>query len=220
MWQSMIHFWSLLLSFLKLFPWLMLLLPGGTMIPTQLLNATYSEVVRWIINSFKLFYGIARKAFVFKLFVSFITYWALKAVGMKAEVVKPILLFPKPLWIQGPGITLHERRLRLWHDGDLNELVSERMAIQHHLFQRWSCKSSDHRATSFTRLISQGKMKTSAIAMVLYGGLRACFSRMLLQNASPEVMDTLRVNLVHFWTQNRPFTAHQSTIVHTTSHIK
>ena len=76
------------------------------------------------------FYGNIGKVFVSELA-------RLESVALKAALVMPILLLQKPSQKAKTRdlITCLERRMKIWHDGDLNELTLEGRAIQHCLPQ-------------------------------------------------------------------------------------
>ena len=70
------------------------------------LEATYSEIVHWRINSFKVPASKAAKEFVYelsRLFLIFASASSMVSIALRAVIVLPILLFQKPHRIKSEG---------------------------------------------------------------------------------------------------------------------
>ena len=133
---------------------------------TDALDSTYSEVVHWRMNLFKVPYGNTGKAFVLelaRLFESFAISSALESIAMKATLIFPILLLQKPS--RNSKVKDHivclERRLKSWKDGDLNDLTAEGRAIQCRIPKSHPPENNERLARSFAQLIFQGKTKAT-----------------------------------------------------------
>ena len=104
----------------------------------QAITSAYAEVVHWRHNLFLTPSGNAGKRFVAELARLFRAYaegTALEAIALKAAMVIPTLLLQKPhaaSKARDHAICLH-RRLQLWLEGDINNLIIEGRTIQHHL---------------------------------------------------------------------------------------
>ena len=99
------------------------------------LNRVYDEIVQWKRNLFKVPSGNAGKAFVRELSRMFNAYAegsALECVAMKAAMTMPALLLQKPSSrSKAREHILHlERRLKLWSDGKLDDLLHEGRTVQ------------------------------------------------------------------------------------------
>ena len=110
------------------------------------LDATYTEVVHWRRNCFSVPYGKAGKEFVRELSRLYLAYGcasALESVALEATIVLPILLLQKPSRISRTKqhIVLLERRLGLWSNDDLDELVREGRVIQQRMPKNGSAKA-------------------------------------------------------------------------------
>ena len=133
---------------------------------TQILNATYTEVVHWRRNTFTIPFGRAGKNFVTelsRLYLAFGSSSSLEAIALKAAIVFPILLLQKPS--KGSKTKVHitclERRLASWTNGDLDELVREGRAIQQRLPKHGSARASGNLAHNFSNLMFMGKCKAA-----------------------------------------------------------
>ena len=109
------------------------------------LDAIYQEIIRWVKNSFKVPRGSAGKAFVSKLTKLFRSVGegsALKSFALKAVLVVGILVLQKPSHNskERDHIRHLECCLKLWKDGDLDELVCEGRVIQSRLKRKPSAK--------------------------------------------------------------------------------
>ena len=132
---------------------------------TYSLHATYSEVVHWRPNLFRVTQGHVGSAFVSelaRLFNAFATASALESVALNAATVLPILLLQKPS--RNSKLKQHisclERCMKIWQAGDLNELVLERRTIQKRLPKTSPDSEKDRRrASNFSKLMCHGKVK-------------------------------------------------------------
>ena len=129
----------------------------------QSLDATFSEAVHWRSNLLKLPYGNIGCIRVSQTVKAFAAGSALESVALKAALVLPILLLQKPSQKAKTGdlITCLERRMKIWHDGDLNELTLEGRAIQHRLPQSKPNEKGKRLARSFAQLMFHGKTKAA-----------------------------------------------------------
>lgn len=129
------------------------------------LHTVYAEVVHWRHNCFHLPYGRSGKEFVRELSRLYSAYGsasALESVALKAAVVLPILVLQKPSrTFKTKQHILLERRLGLWSNGDLDELVREGRAIQQRLPKNWATKVNSNLARSFSNLMFMGKCKAA-----------------------------------------------------------
>ena len=133
---------------------------------SNILEATYSEVVLWRRNSFILPFGKAGREFVgelSKLYQAFASASALESIALKAATVLPILLLQKPQKASKAKehATCLERRLRSWKEGNLNDLLLEGRAIQGRLPKIVTSKSTENIARSFANLMFAGKCKAA-----------------------------------------------------------
>ena len=130
------------------------------------LEATYSEVVHWRINSFKVPGGKVGKEFVHelsRLFAAFASASSMESIALKATIVLPILLLQKPHRKSKAKehATCLERRLRLWEDGNLNDLALEGRTIQSRLPKFNSSTAKQNLSRSFASLMFAGKTKAA-----------------------------------------------------------
>ena len=128
------------------------------------LHALYADVVHWRHNCFSVPFGKAGKDFVrelSKLYSAYESASILESVALKAAVVLPILAFKKPSRTSKTKqhITLLQRRLCLWSNGDLNELIREGRAIQQRVPKNRLTKTKSNLARSFSNLMLMGKCK-------------------------------------------------------------
>ena len=169
---------------------------------SELLDTAYDEIVHWRRNCFKLPQGNAGKAFtneLARLFHVFATGSALESVAMKAASVLPPLLLQKPhqKTKQQDNILCLERRMKLWVDGSILELLREGKAIQGRLPKSRAHKDDDddQLARSFAKLMFQGK--THAALQLLSdkgkGGVLSLDRSVTTKDADPcTVKDALR----------------------------
>ena len=102
---------------------------------TSLLETAYKD---WRRNCFTIPKGNTGKAFVnelARLFAAFASGTTLESVSIKATIVLPHLVLQKPHRSSKPKdhASSLERRMKLWEQGDLAELLKEGRAIQKRL---------------------------------------------------------------------------------------
>lgn len=130
------------------------------------LDAIYAEVVHWKKNSFKIPHEKAGKEFVSelaRLFTAFAEKSALESIGLKAVTVLATVVLQKPSQTSKAKahITCLERRLLLWKDGNLNQLVLEGRAIQQRLPRLHPPSACQQLAQSFANLMFTGNTKAA-----------------------------------------------------------
>ena len=130
------------------------------------LNVTYAEAVHWKPNLFKVPYENVGKSFVLelaRLFKAFATGSAMESIALKAATAMPILLLQKPARHSKAKdhIACLERRLKIWSDGDLNELIREGRTIQQRIPTSSPTSNQERLARSFANLMFQGKTKAA-----------------------------------------------------------
>ena len=127
----------------------------------------YKIVVHWRRNIFRVPSGKAVKLVVRELTLLFQAYAeasTLESVAITAAMVLPSLILqkPHPLSKVKEHIECIERRLKLWKEGNIKELVKERQTIQQHLknttHQR---RSEENLARSFSKLKFEGKIRAA-----------------------------------------------------------
>ena len=97
------------------------------------------------------------------MYLAFGSASALKSVALKATIVLPILLLQKPSKTSKTKdhIKCLERRLQLWLEGDLEELVREGRAIQQRLPKGRPSRTNTNLSRSFANLMFKGKCKAA-----------------------------------------------------------
>ena len=139
------------------------------------LNRIYDEIVHWNRNLFKIPSGKAGTAFVRELsrmFRAFADSSALESVAMKAVMVMPTLLLqkPHPRSKARDHVSHLERRLQLWGNGKLKELLEEGCTIQLQLHRNPPRRQEDT-ARVFAKLMMEGKVRAALrIVTGSYGG--------------------------------------------------
>jgi len=132
------------------------------------ITSAYDIVVHWRQNLFMVPFGSAGKEFVIelsKLFDNYGSASALEGISLKAAMVMPALLLQRPHFNSKSRdhINSLHRRLKLWHDGDIQTLVNEGIIIQQRIQKFHGASSSTTSDTSrfFARLMFQGKVKAA-----------------------------------------------------------
>ncbi len=130
------------------------------------LNAANAETVHWKKNSFKILFGSAGKHFVSelaRLFKAFAEKSSLESIAFKAVTVLAILALQKPFRSSKTKdhIACLERRLTLWREGNLNDLVIEGRAIQRRLTKQHPSREVQQLARSFANLMFVGNTKAA-----------------------------------------------------------
>ena len=130
------------------------------------LDAAFEQAVQWRNNCFKVPQGSAGEPFVkelSRLFNAFARESALEPVALKATIVLPLLLLQKPH--RRSKAKEHtqclERRLKLWMEGALDDLVREGKSIQDRLPRCDSKREEEHLSRSFATLMFQGKTQAA-----------------------------------------------------------
>ncbi len=111
------------------------------------LTIAYKEIVHWKPNLFKMPQGNTGKTLVAeltRLYNAFATGSALESVAMAAVTILPSLLLQKPARNSKniDHIRCIERRLPLWRDGQIDELLAEGRTLQNRLSKLSSKLSS------------------------------------------------------------------------------
>ena len=144
------------------------------------LDAAYNVCIHWKRNCFKLPLGRYGKAFVSeiaRLYGAFASSSALESVALKAATVFPILVVQKPH--KRSKAKEHtaclERRLNLWNEGELDDLIVEGRAIQSRLMDSPlpRAETPDKQARCFANFMNNGKCKAALdlISKEAKGGL-------------------------------------------------
>ena len=125
------------------------------------LDASYAEIVHWRKNCFKVPAGNSGKSFVSevaRLFRAFAEKSALESVALKAVTVLAILTLQKPFRSSKTKdhVICLVRRLALWKDGNLNDLVLEGRSIQKRLPRDRQSSNNQQLARSFSNLMFAG----------------------------------------------------------------
>ena len=135
----------------------------------QPLEDAYCEVVHWRPNYFKIPQRKSGKSFtseLARLFKAYATGSALGSVALQAATILPILALQKPSRSSKykAHVTCLERRLPLWLDGNLSELLKEGRTIQSRLPKpplSSKQKTPDPVARTFAKKMFQGKTKAA-----------------------------------------------------------
>ncbi len=136
------------------------------------LNRIYDEAVHWRRNLFKVPSGKPGKSFVCELTRLFRAYAegsALEGVALKAAMTMPALLLQKPSSkSKAKEHASHlERRLKLWSEGQLVNLLYEGRSIQKQLHRNQPPQQNqdqeDRMAKKFAKLMSEGKVRAKRL---------------------------------------------------------
>ena len=130
------------------------------------LEGTYSEVVHWRLNNFKIPMGKSGKEFVRELsslFSAFASAASMESIALKATVIVPILLLQKPHRRSKTKdhIACLEMRLQARKEGNLNELTLEGRTIQSRLPKFDKPMATQNLSRSFASLMFAGKTKAA-----------------------------------------------------------
>ena len=134
---------------------------------TETISTVYSEVVHWRRNLFKVPSGKAGNLFVkelSRLFAAYVDDSALQLVALSAAMVVPALVLQKPSKTSKSKehTRLLERRLSLWLDGRLFDLLHEGRTIQRRLRSSQSKNSNEcYIKKQFSKLMWEGKVKAA-----------------------------------------------------------
>ena len=140
---------------------------------TDAVDSTYTEVIHWRRNVFKVPSGKAGKAFVAEmshLIRAYAEGSTLETIALKCAMIMPALLLQKPHKTSKAKdhILCLERRMRLWEDGDLDALLHEGHSIQDHFAVGPQSTSETQLAQTFARLTFQGKVKSAMRLLTRY----------------------------------------------------
>ena len=136
---------------------------------TSLVNEVYSQVVHWRPNFFKVPSGSSGKQFVAELaclYEAFTSESALESIAMTAAMTFPALMLQKPhakSKVQEHFASL-QRRLSVWEDGKIAELLKEGRAIQRSLQSSIAPKNAGENAMvapRFSNLMMKGKVRAA-----------------------------------------------------------
>ena len=134
----------------------------------DLISSAYTEIVHWKRNVFLVPHGRAGIDFVLELTRLFTAYGeasALESIALKAAFVCCGLLLQLPHRRSKPREQLAclERRLSLWKDGLIDELLLEGRTIQNRLpgsrRTKNSSKCTANRSWTFANLMFRGKVR-------------------------------------------------------------
>ena len=127
----------------------------------------YNEIAHWKRNLFKIPLGKSGKAFVSeqaRLFQAYADSTTLESVALFAAMIMPPLLLQRPPGnLKTKALAAHlERRLLLWHAGDLDSLMLEGRLAQSRLQNNSSrADTSSGLAQRFTNLMLVGNVKAA-----------------------------------------------------------
>ena len=128
------------------------------------IDSTYSEIVYWKKVLFLLPTGAAGKGYIEEMirFVNCRTYKSdLETIALKTLIIMPGLLLQK-IYLNSKSKENFEklkRRLSLWKNGQLDQLMFEGKTIQERLQNNNRATTNTNKeALSFTRLIEEGKV--------------------------------------------------------------
>ena len=129
---------------------------------TKSLESAYKETVHWKKNCFRIPQGKAGKSFIHELahlFHAFATGSALESVALKAATVLALLILQKSHHNSKPKehAACLERRMKLWEEGNITELVRDGRVIQNRIPNHQSQGAKQQLARSFVKLMFQGK---------------------------------------------------------------
>ena len=133
---------------------------------TRQINSAYNEIVYWRKNVFLVPSGKNGKEFIRE-----IIFWVKhfneqskqSVVALKACMVLPALLLQKPSRAskaKDHSLKL-EKRLTMWREGNILDLLKEGREIQKRLIASHSKRNDDQNAKIFARLILQGKVNAA-----------------------------------------------------------
>ena len=127
------------------------------------ISEAYEKIVYWRKNLFELPKGEHGKEFIIEM-VKQMNDWSSKSphrdISLKALMVMPSLLLQKTsMKCKRSETKQHlKRRLQLWKNGDINDLLSEGVSLQNRLQNTSKTKSAEETARKFSRLMSEGKV--------------------------------------------------------------
>ena len=133
------------------------------------INDAYNQLVHWKPNLFRVPSGSNGKKFVSelaRLFQAFADASALETVALKAAMTLPALVLQKPHAKSKvrEHISCLKRRLSLWREGNITELLREGKAIQRPLKSHRPSKDVNNdasKARKFSKLMMEGKVRAA-----------------------------------------------------------
>ena len=130
------------------------------------LNIVYEKIVYWRKNLFLLPSGKYGKAFInetTRLLNSWVDDSPLKNIAFKAIMIMPSLLLQKPSKESKAKdhVKALDRRMMLWHSGDLIELMNEGIAIQERLPVHEKGKSIGEISRLFAKRMQKGNISSA-----------------------------------------------------------
>jgi len=131
------------------------------------ISAAYDQVVHWRNNFFMVPFGKVGTYFVTelsKLFQNYGTASAMECIALKAAMVMPPLLLQRPHqnFKSHDHVICLERRLSMWRDGNILDLLNEGCSIQHRLqTNKGEGSNFEDTARKYAKLMSQGKVKAA-----------------------------------------------------------
>ena len=142
------------------------------------LQMAYDEVIRWRRNLFMTPSGKAGDAFVSELARLYRSYGestTLEPIAIMAAMAMPSLLLQKPFARSKTKdhIKCLEKRLEMWKEGRISELVVEGRCIQQRLGFRRSTKDDENEklCRTFSTLMRQGKVKSAMRLLSRHEGM-------------------------------------------------
>jgi hypothetical protein len=130
------------------------------------INLAFEEVIHWRRNLFQVPSGSIGKAFVSelaRLFQAYADSSTLECIAMKATTVLPILLLQKPSRTsKSKDHVKHlQRRMDLWREGSIEELLDEGKCIQKRLPKVTSSSDDESISRIFRNIMLQGKVQNA-----------------------------------------------------------
>ena len=137
----------------------------------NLINEVYDEIIHWRHNLFLAPHGNVGNSFVqelARLFRAFAEGSSLECVCMKAVTVLQILTLQKPSRTSKTRDHINHlrRRMNMWRDGNLIDILHEGRCIQNHLCNPRKFRDKASQAKTFQKLMSTGK--TNRALRMLY----------------------------------------------------
>ena len=126
----------------------------------------YKEIAHWRNNIFAVPHGIVGKSFVAELSRLFRAYEesnAMESIALTAAIMLPPLLLqkPHPKDKVKDNISCLEKRLTLWKEGNISELLLEGNSIQQRLPVNSRSVKKDSIDKKFSKLMKMGKVKAA-----------------------------------------------------------
>ena len=132
----------------------------------EAIKKAYNQVVHWHRNIFKIPSGKGKMVVkeLTRLFESCTDATTLESVAITAAMVLPSLILQKPHRSSKTKehVTYIERRMKLWQEGNLVDLLKEGQTIQQQLQHSAQDKRSEEQlARSFSKLMMEGKVRAA-----------------------------------------------------------